>query len=286
MRKIRWIASVAPLLGLLAACERSASSRGVTPTDARAAYPPVSSGVRTYTITAHDYAYTQLPLHAPRGWLTLRLVNAGAELHMLGVLRVPSSLSPASMIDSVTRMHIPPNVKGGPGVNDLSPGDTGTVSAYFAPGEYVAACFIRSADGSYHVMKGMAGAFDVVATADTGVAPTVDALLAVSHDTLQLSPALKRGRRTVRVSSDSRAGGDVAILRLLPGRSAHDGLEWLSHPATVAPAAVALGGASGSMLGQTMDVTVNFLPGRYLFVLQPFDARPGAPPAYRAVTVQ
>ncbi|MEO6777982.1 MAG: hypothetical protein ABI194_00890 [Gemmatimonadaceae bacterium] len=247
----------------------------------------MSSGIRTYTITAHDYAYTDLPLHAPSGWLTLRLVNAGTELHMLGVLRVPHGVSPASVVDSVTRMHVPANVTSAPGVNDLSPNDTGTVSGYFAPGDYVAACFIRSADGSYHVMKGMAGTFDVVASSDTGTHGPVDAFVTVSDQGLRFSPAtLRRGMRTVRVASDSGAGADVALVKLRPGRSANDALRWLSHSATVAPAATALGGASGSILGQVIDVTADFTPGRYLFVLQPFDAKPGATPAYRALTVR
>lgn len=246
----------------------------------------MSSGIRDYTITARDYAFTDLPLHAPAGWLTLRLVNAGTELHMLGVLRVPVGVSAISVIDSVTRMHIPANVKGWAGVNDLSPQDTATISAYFPPGEYVAACFIRSADGGFHVMKGIAGTFDVVVSADTGSTDTADAVLAVSDNSLGLSPAsLKRGLRNVRVISDRAGGEDIAVLRLLPGRSPQDGIKWLANPATIAPSATAVGGAAGSALGQKMTMTLDLTPGRYVLVLQPYDAKLGAVPVYRTVTV-
>jgi hypothetical protein len=255
--------------------------------EANTSRSPVSSGLRDYTVTARDYAFSDLPLHAPEGWLTLRLVNAGTEMHMLGVLRVPRGVSAASVLDSVIQMHIPASVKGWAGVNDVSPHNTGTISAYFPPGEYVAGCFIRSADGVLHVMKGMAGTFDVVASADTGSAGTSDAVVSISNNSLRLSPAsLKSGLRSVRVASERAGGADVAVLRLLPGRSPQDGLKWLASPATIAPAAIAVGGASGSEPGQRMAMLLNFAPGRYVFVLQPYDAKRGAVPAYITAMVQ
>jgi hypothetical protein len=246
----------------------------------------VSSGIRNYVITARDYSYNGLPLHAPAGWLTMRLVNAGTEMHMLGVLAVPAKYTPAEMMDSVVHMHLPNNLVAWGGVNNISPGDTGTVSAYFPAGQYVAACFVKAADGTYHVQKGMAGVFDVVAAKDTGSSGQVDATATVSENSVRLSPAsLRTGVRNIRVVGSTDAGADLAILRLLPARSVEDAIKWLASPATVAPAAVAIGGPSGIERRHVSVATLSLTPGTYVMLLQPYDAKPGAPAVYRRFTV-
>jgi hypothetical protein len=79
---------------------------------------------RTFTLTASDFAYRGLPVHAPAGWLTFRLVNTGRETHMLAVARVPAGSTTADFVDSLVRVHIAPNTTFWSGVDVVSPGDT------------------------------------------------------------------------------------------------------------------------------------------------------------------
>ena len=234
----------------------------------------VASATRDYLVTATDYAYTGLPVHAPSGWVTLRLANRGSEQHMLGVLAVPVGYTPATFVDSLVHQHIPPDVKGWAGVDVVSPGDTAIVSAYFPPGQYAVGCFVKSPDGVLHVVKGMAGSFDVVAAADTGLAPVSDAVATMSGSNIDLTGTpLKSGVRTLRVLSDGPHFRDFQLLKLLPGRSSQDALTWYANRATVAPAATAIGGVSGMYAGQKASMTANFTPGSYVMLFDIQDAR-------------
>lgn len=234
----------------------------------------VASATRDYLVTATDYAYTGLPVHAPSGWVTLRLANRGSEQHMLGVLAVPDGYTPAMFVDSLMHQHIPQDVKGWAGIDVVSPGDTAVVSVYFPPGEYAVGCFVKSPDGTLHVVKGMAGSFDVVAASDTGSAPVSDAVATMSGNGIELTGApLTSGVRTLRVLSDGPHFRDFQLLKLLPGRSSQDALRWYANRATIAPAATAIGGVSGMYAGQKASMTANFTSGSYVMLFDVQDAR-------------
>jgi hypothetical protein len=275
MRVPRSATAFAVLAFAATACTKSEAARAPAQTAQTSA---VSTGPRDYLITATDYAYTGLPIHAPSGWMTLRLANRGGEQHMLGVLAVPNGYTPATFVDSLVRQHLPQTVKGWAGVDVVSPGDTAVISAYFAPGQYAVGCFVKSPDGTLHVAKGMAGSFDVVATADTGTAPASDAVATMSGNAIKLGGLpLDSGVRTVRVLSDGPNFRDFQVLKLLPGRSSQDALRWYANRATVVPAATAIGGVSGMYSGQKAAMTVNFTPGAYvmLFDIQDAQGHPG-----------
>lgn len=257
-------------LGFLG-CGRSDS----TPTGGRKAgvpadsMAPVSSGIRDYSIRAADYAFSNLPLHAAAGWLTFRLSNSGSETHMLSIASVPEGYTTAALEDSIVNLHLPKDARFWAGVDVVSPGDTGVVSVFLPAGDYVAMCFVQSADGTRHIQRGMVGAFDVVAVRDTGVTFFVDGVVTLSRKRIRLSgPTLKAGIRTLRVASSNAAPQDFQILKLRPGRSARDALKWFANRNTMAPAAEAVGGVSSIFAGQRATVTVNFTPGDYLLFFQ------------------
>ena len=230
---------------------------------------PVSSGIQDYAVRASDYAFSNLPLHAPAGWLTFRLANAGQETHMLSIATVPDGYTSSAFMDSLVHAHVPPHTKFWAGVDVVSPGDTGVVSVFLPPGQYVAMCFVQSADGTRHIQRGMLGQFDVVAASDTGTTDFVDGVVTLSRKRIRLSgPRLKRGVRTLRVASNNVNPQDFQLLKLRAGRSASDALKWFTNRNTVAPAAEALGGVSSIYAGQKATVTVNFTPGEYLLIFQ------------------
>lgn len=238
---------------------------------------PVSSGIREYSVRATEYAFTNLPLHAPAGWLTFRLANAGNETHMLSIASVPAGYTTSTFMDSIVNSRLPRDTKFWAGVDVVSPGDTGVVSVFLPAGKYVAMCFVQSAGGTRHVQRGMVGSFDVVAATDTGTTSFVDGIVTLSHKRIRLSgPRLKPGVRTLRVASNNPNPQDFQLLKLRPRRSARDAFKWFANRNTVAPAAQAIGGVSSIYAGQQATMTVNFTPGDYLlfFQLGGTDTRP------------
>lgn len=256
---------------------KSGATVGHKPAGSPDSTAPVSSGIREYSVRATDYAFSNLPLHAPAGWLTFRMSNSGNETHMLAIASVPAGYTTASFTDSIVNSHLPQNTQFWAGVDVVSPGDTGVVSVFLPAGNYLAMCFVQSADGTRHVQRGMVGAFDVVAATDTGATSFVDGVVTLSHKRIRLSgPTLRTGIRTLRVASSNSNPQDFQILKLRPGRSARDALKWFTNRNTVAPAAEAVGGVSSIHAGQRATVTVNFTPGDYLlfFQLDGTDRRP------------
>ena len=271
------------LLGLLACCTacggRSSPRKPDRGSDVSAAAtemdPPVS---RDQLIVATDYAFRGLPVRAHAGWLTLRLVNTGKETHMLAVAPIPAGYTTSGFVDSLVHLHIARNTTWWSGVDVVSPGDTAVITAFFPAGDYAVSCFVKSADGALHVVKGMVGSFDVIAARDTGVAPKVDGVVTMTRSHIGVQgaaltsgvqgAALTSGVRTLRVVSRNPHPQDFQILKLHPGRSAQDALTWFTHRTTLTPAAEAVGGVSSIYSGQHASVTVRFTPGTYLLVFQ------------------
>jgi len=241
---------------------------------------------RTLVVTATDYAFRGLPLRVRAGWLTLRLVNAGKETHMLSVAPIPPGYTTSGFVDSLVHLHIAPNTRWRSGVDVVSPGDTAVVSAFFPAGPYAVTCFVKSGDGAMHVAKGMVGSFEVIAARDTGVAPRVDGVVTLTRNHIGLrGTPLTSGVRTLRVVSSNPRPQDFQILALHPGRSAQEALAWFTHRTTQAPVADAVGGVSSVQSGQRASVTVRFTPGVYLLFFAVDEADPHPVFVERTVTI-
>ena len=272
MRCSRSMSAVFATFALGAGC--SGSGRDAAPThrqvaaETRPAAPVAGAvGRRTLLITAHDHAFTGVPERAPAGWLTVRMVNAGREVHMLGIARVPVGHSARDIIDSIARNRPTPAAQDWGGPNAVGPGDTATAGLFFPPGQYVIACAVESADGKRHFQKGMLAVLEVVPAADTVAAPAgEDALVTLTDYRVDVRGALPPGTRTVRVRNAATQGHDLQILEILPGHSAEDALRWFERPANEAPTARAVGGVVAMHPGQEALVTATLRPGTYLFI--------------------
>jgi hypothetical protein len=260
----------------LAACSETKRAVPVVAPGA-AATRSTAGTARDYTIIANDFAFSGLPVHARAGWLTFRMANHGKEHHMLAVIPRPARYTTAGLIDSVVHSHLPADVKSWAGVDVVGPGDTGVVTSFYPPGEYVVGCFVQSPDGRLHVQKGMVGSFDVVASSDTGSAPRQDAAVTLSPAGISVAgPPLRRGIRVLRIVSTVPLAQDFQILKLIPGHSAQDALRWYTNRTTVPPAATTSGGISGIAPGQKTALSVNFAGGHYLMIF-PVNGYAGKP---------
>jgi hypothetical protein len=237
--------------------------------DSNRAAPPATAASatnRTIVFTAHDFAFTGVPQRMPAGWLTLRMVNSGRELHMFGISRVRDGHTVKEVIDSLTHHREAPTEEWG-GPNAVSSGDTSTAGLFFPPGQYLVGCVIEGADGQLHFMKGMTAGFEVVPASDTASVVGEDALVTLTDYHVAVTGApLTPGARTVRVRNAATQGHDLEILQLLPGHSVEEALRWFEHPAKEPPTARALGGVVAIHPGQEALVTASFAPGRYLFL--------------------
>ena len=265
------------LAGSSAGCRsrgHDATRRRAALADASVAPGSRSSGAstaRTVLITAHDYAFTGVPARIHAGWLTFRLANAGSEVHMLGIARVPYGHSARAVLDAIARDRVEPETTDWGGPNAVSPGDTATVTLFFPAGEYAITCSVESADGKMHALHGMMALMTVTGTPDSSSAaahapPPADASVTLTDYHIAVLGALTAGDRTVHVQNGASRGHDLEILEILPGHSAADAMRWFEHPARETPTARAIGGVVAIHPGQQAVVSATFRPGKYLFL--------------------
>ncbi len=254
------------------ACAIACTISCVSCTEARASNGAESPGAkhsvaaRNIVITAHDYAYTGMPARVPAGWLTLKMVNGGHELHMLAIAHVPRGFTAASLIDSlIHNRYIPPiSEVGGPNV--ISSGNSAVVTVFAPAGEYVYGCFVISPDGKLHVAKGMFGSFTAVAGKDVGARPSSDESVTLTTYRVAAPATITRGTHTILVHDGATERHDMAILRIKPGHSVAEALKWLDHPDKNQQFAEAIGGTTAVDGGGEDFVTADFTPGDYLFL--------------------
>jgi uncharacterized cupredoxin-like copper-binding protein len=226
-----------------------------------------SSTARTVLVTAHDYAFTGVPARIHAGWITLRLVNAGTEVHMMGIERIPFGHSAHAVLEAIANDRPAPETSSWGGPNAVSPGDTATVTMFFSAGEYVISCAVESADGKMHLRHGMMTTMIVTGTSESPSAPLhEDADVTLTDYRVSVRGTLTAGDRGVLVRNDASQGHDLEILELIPGHSKADALHWFEHPGNEPPTARAIGGVVAIHPGQRALVSATFRPGRYLFL--------------------
>jgi len=235
-----------------------------------AAPPPVHAKRavnRTFVVTATDFAYRGLPIHVPAGWVTLRMANAGHELHMFATASVPHGYSASSLEAALLTNHLPGHITEYGGPNAVVPGDTTTVSMFLPAGSYMVACYVKSPDWKLHYLKGMMGSFDVVAASDTGAPPPSDRRVTLStYSIAMLGAPLKPGMRTFLVRNTARETHDFVILKVLLGHTVAQALKWFATLPPGAPAAEPVGGTTGIHTGDQVLVPARLTPGQYVLV--------------------
>ena len=245
--------------------------------------PPPAAGPNLVTITATDYAFS-IPDTIPAGLTTLRLVNQGKELHHASLVRLKDGKTIAdfqSGLQAAMQSHGPPPAwiafAGGP--NAVSPGDTGTATQTLEPGNYVFVCWIPSADGTPHIMKGMMHAMVVTAAQTPAAAePPAGLSIKLTDYDFVLSAPLTAGTHTVRVENAGAQPHEVVITALPPGKTLQDFMAWeKGGEKGPLPTGKWLGGVVGMDAGGHAQFTATFTPGNYLLLCFWPDAKDGKP---------
>jgi uncharacterized cupredoxin-like copper-binding protein len=229
------------------------------------------------TITAHDYAFESTDTVAA-GLTTIRLANAGTELHHVQLVRVESGHTVQELLDLVRRGAPAPrwaHMVGGP--NAAAPGAGSEATVDLAPGQYGILCWVHGPDGVSHFMKGMFRGLVVRGPHAAPIRlPKVDSEMRLDDYSYALSAPIVAGRRTIAVRNAAAQPHEVVIVQLAPGKSAQDLLAWL-HRQEGPPPARPVGGTTSLEHGAVNYLTADFAPGRYALLCLVSDAKDGRP---------
>jgi hypothetical protein len=233
------------------------------------ALPMAAQSRDTTFITAMDFAF-RAPSTVSAGMHTFRMVNAGRQLHMIEFTRMDATHSAAQLLQIFATDPMPPKWAvdlGGP--NIAAPGDTSNATLDLAPGRYMLTCWVPTPDASFHVMKGMYTTIEAKARKGSGTnRPAPNATIRLRDFKITFSRTPTRGAYTFRVDNDGPQEHDVQILRLNPGRSERETLQWMDSPAAKMNnmPAKPMGGMVGLNPGMTGYFSVAFTPGDYIVV--------------------
>jgi len=244
---------------------------------------PRPTGPNVVTITATDYTFG-MPDTIPAGLTTFRLVNQGKELHHASLVRLGNGKTLTDFqaaLAAAMKNHTPPpawmGFVGGP--NALTPGDTATATQTLEPGSYLFVCWIPSADGTPHVMKGMLHPVVVsAATTPAAAEPATDLTITLTDYDFQLSQPLTAGTHVVRLENAGAQAHEIAITALSPGKTLQDFIAWeQGGEKGPLPTGRWLGGVSTLDAGGHAQFSATFAPGSYLLLCFWPDAKDGKP---------
>jgi hypothetical protein len=259
---------------LLVAC----STEDVRDADSSAASP--ASAPPVLVVNATDYSFSG-PDTVPAGLTTVKLVNGGAEMHHVQLLRLADGHTAAELAEGLKtakEARLPEWVTPAGGPN--SPGPTGEAAATLdlTPGNYVLICVIPAADGVPHFAKGMVRPLTVTSTAAAthAVAPTTDMTVRLVDYAFEMPDTVPAGRHTIRVENTAAQPHEIFIVKLAPGKSAQDVITYVSKM-TGPPPGQPMGGTTFMANAGVNYITVDLTPGEYgLFCFVP-DAKDGQP---------
>ncbi|HEX6536454.1 MAG TPA: hypothetical protein VF041_17820 [Gemmatimonadaceae bacterium] len=254
---------VAPLLALAAAF-----APVHRPVMRRREPPPV------VTVIAHDFAFSVSSARpVPAGPVTFRMINAGKELHMMGVVWLGTHTFEEFLaaVQGDTTFSGPYEV-GGP--NAVVPGDTSYATVILPPGNVALACWVEGDDGKMHVAKGMMAPFVVVPAAGRAAAePEGDVALTLRNYAIDMSGTPAPGWRVFRVENQGPDEHDVELFRMEPGSTMADVDAWFHHSRSGNRRARPMGGMVGLERGHHGWFGADLAPGDYVLVCWITDER-------------
>jgi hypothetical protein len=169
--------------------------------------------------------------------------------------------------------------EGGPNTPG-SPGEETSTYMNLKPGNYAMICVIPAAtDGQIHLKHGMIKALTVKeAPAVSDVAlPDADITMILDDYSFGLSKMITPGHHTIRVQNQASQAHEVVVVKLAPGKSAQDFVQWVGTDRTGEEPGDILGGVTGISKGEVNVFEMDFEPGHYALLCFVPDAGDGMP---------
>jgi hypothetical protein len=271
------MAAVAALMWAVGACQPKHDAASGSDSATVAAAPAAPAAPATVTVHAHDFGYDS-PDQIAAGMTTFHLVNDGPGLHHLVLIRLDSAKTAADLKSAIKNPGPLPAwavLSGGP--NAAAPKGESVATVDLVPGNYVMLCFVDVPNGVPHFAEGMVRPLTVtpVTTADAA-APAADVSVSLSDYNFALSQPLTSGRHIIKVEAAPGQPHELVLIRLAPGKTAKDLLAWMPKMHGPPPGDV-VGGASPSVSGTPVYVSVDLAPGKYMLICFLPDAKDGKP---------
>jgi plastocyanin len=274
----RGIAGAALLVGLamLSGCGPEAAGAAGTAYE----QAPEDAAPREMLVRTRDYHF-EAPDTVVSGPTTIRLVNEGPDFHHVWLVRLAPGRTLAELVEYMEGGH--PTMPewavdaGGPNTPG-APGEETSATVDLQPGEYAIICVIPGMhDGLPHTAKGMVRSLTVVpSVGHPARMPEADLVMILDDYSFETDGRITAGRRTIRVENVAEQAHEVVVVRLEPGRSGADFLNFLGNPVGAPPGRM-IGGVTGIARGEVNTVTLEFEPGDYALICFIPDAGDGAP---------
>lgn len=239
------------------------------------AQPAPAAAPHVINITAKDYTF-DAPDTIPSGATTVRLTDGGKELHHVQFLKLADG---KTFEDLAKEKGEPPRWAvpvGGP--NSPIPGGVtvSETSLQLDAGNYALVCVIPSADGTLHLMKGMARKLTVVPSSAKTALPETDLTVSLSDYTFGMPDSISAGKHHIRVQNSAPQPHEFFLAKLNDGKTPEDLAKWVEKM-DGPPPATPIGGTTAFVPGIVNVVSVDLAPGNYgLFCFIP-DAKDGKP---------
>jgi hypothetical protein len=198
---------------------------------------------------------------------TFNLVNAGQTFHHMIVARLDSGKT-ITDLNAALASHGPPPawlvMIGGPNAPDPQGGEA-NATMDLRPGNYVMICMVDTPDRVPHVAKGMMHAFTVIDPGSSAPAPKADVTIVLADYRFDISAPVTAGKRTFEVRTDAPQAHEIELIKLAPGKTQNDLLQWMEKMEGPPPGS-AIGGIAPLVPGRTAYFTADMEPGEYVLV--------------------
>jgi hypothetical protein len=230
--------------------------------------------------TASDFTFDG-PETIEAGMVTFVLTNASPEFHHLQLMRLADGMTIEDAQSRFAEMKpgqpFPAWFVDAGGVNPPGPGAEARVTLMVEPGSYAVLCIVDTPDHIPHVMKGMIKPLTVTAAMGAPAPlPASDLTLTLVDYAFSFDAPPTGGSHAIRVVNGASQAHEVAIFRLLPGKTMDDVMAW-GQTYAGAPPIVAVGGVAAFRPGQEAVMDVNLTPGEYVALCFVPDATDGLP---------
>ena len=160
----------------------------------------------------------------------------------------------------------------------MDPGQSQEVILTIAQGQYIMLCFVSGPDNIPHFIKGMYKFFTVNGPSNTDQVsqPQVNGQVMLRDFSIVLPASIPAGPLMLQVTNQGSQPHEMALLKLIPGKTMKDALAFLQQPAGPPPFGDA-GGMGALNPGMSGWVKLNLASGHYValcFVPDPTTGKP------------
>ena len=218
--------------------------------------------IREVSFTATDSAYSG-PDEIGGGWVKISLTNEGQEGHHIQLVKLADGKTQNDLKAALTadgeKYPAWAMPYGGPNAPD--PGGSLSASLFLEAGSYAMIDIIPNAEGKPHFQNGLIKALTV--TEPSGIMPgepKPDVTIDLNDFNFKMSGSLAAGDRTIRFVNAGKQVHEAYLVKLEEGKTAQD---YLNTAPGTPPPAVAVGGITGILSGDSQYIEVTLEPGQY-----------------------